>query len=125
MESKNKKRTWLDSVKNCLDGISYTIKNEPNFLREILIGIVVIICGFIFKINPTEWIIIVLLIGFVLICELINTALEKTVDLYTKEYNEIAKIIKDAASGAVLTTCITSSIVGIIIFLPKIIELIK
>lgn len=125
MESKNKKRTWLDSVKNCLDGINYTIKKEPNFLREIIIGIIVIICGFALKINIIEWTTIILLIGLVLTFELINTALEKTVDLYTKEYNEIGKVIKDAAGGAVLLMSIISAIIGIIIFLPKIINLIK
>ena len=125
MESKNKKRTWLDSVKNCLDGINYTIKEEPNFLREIIIGIIVIICGFALKINVIEWTTIILLIGLVLTFELINTALEKTVDLYTKEYNEIGKVIKDAAGGAVLLMSIISAIIGIIIFLPKIINLIK
>lgn len=125
MELKNKKRTWLDSVGNCLDGIKYTIKNENNFLREIIIGIIVIIFSFIFKLNIYEWTMVVLLIGLVLTFELINTALEKTVDLYTKEYNEIGKVIKDAAGGAVLIISIISAIIGIIIFIPKIINLIK
>lgn len=125
MELKNKKRTWLDSVKNCLDGISYTIKNENNFLREIIIGLIIVILSFIFKLNIYEWVLVVLLIGLVLTFELINTALEKTVDLYTKEYNEIGKVIKDAAGGAVLIISIISAILGIIIFLPKIINLIK
>lgn len=125
MELPNKHRTFLDSVKNCLEGIVYTFKHENNFKREIIIGITVIITSFILKINFLEWCIVLLLINFVLVCELINTALEKTVDLYTKEYNEIGKVIKDAAGGAVLTMCFFSSIIGCIIFLPKIINLIK
>jgi len=124
MESKNKKRTFIDSVKNCLEGIIYTFNHENNFKREMIIGIVVIITGFLLRINLIEWCIILLLINFVLVCELINTALEKTVDLYTKEYNTIGKIIKDAAGGAVLIMCFFSSIIGSIIFLPKIINLI-
>lgn len=125
MESKNKRRTFIDSVKNCLEGIIYTFNHENNFKREIVLGILVIIAGFLFKISPIEWCIVLLLINFVLVCELINTALEKTVDLYTKEYNAIGKVIKDAAGGAVLIMCIFSSIIGIIIFLPKVINLIK
>ena len=125
MESPNKRRTFLDSVKNCLEGIVYTFNHENNFKREIIIGIIVIIFSFILKINFIEWCIVLLLINFVLVCELINTALEKTVDLYTKEYNEIGKVIKDAAGGAVWTMCIFSSTIGIIIFLPKVINLIK
>lgn len=125
MELKNKRRTFLDSVKNCLEGIFYTFQHENNFKREIICGIFVIGAGFFFELSPIEWCIVLLLINFVLVCELINTALEKTVDLYTKEYNAIGKVIKDAAGGAVLTMCIFSSIIGIIIFLPKIINLIN
>jgi len=125
MESKGKKRTFLDSVKNCLDGISYTIIHENNFKREMIIGILAVILSLILKISIIEWVIVVLLINFVLVCELINTALEKTVDLYTKEYNETAKIVKDVAGAAVFVMCIFSAIIGIIIFLPKIITFIS
>lgn len=124
MESKGKKRTFLDSVKNCLEGISYTISHENNFKREIIIGIIAIILSFILKISILEWVIVILLINFVLVCELINTALEKTVDLYTKEYNETAKIVKDVAGAAVFVMCMFSAVIGAIIFLPKIITLI-
>lgn len=125
MELKNKKRTFLDSVWNCLEGIIYTFNHENNFKREIVIGLLVIFAGFFFQISVFEWCVVLLLINFVLVCELINTALEKTVDLYTKEYSEIGKVIKDAAGGAVLVMCIFSTIIGGLIFLPKVIELIK
>ncbi len=125
MESKNKKRTFIDSVINCLEGIIYTFKHENNFKREIIIAILVIATSFILKINYIEWGIVLLLINFVLVCELLNTALEKTVDLYTKEYNAIGKVIKDAAGGAVFIMCIFSAIIGTIIFLPKIIAIIN
>lgn len=122
---KNKNRTWLDSVKDCLRGIAYTFKTENNFKREIIIGLLVIICGLILKLTIIEWIIIILLINTVLVSELINTALERTVDLYTKEYNEIAKAIKDAASASVFITSIASAIIGLLIFVPKIIYLME
>jgi len=125
MESKDKKRTFLDSVKNCLEGISYTITHENNFKREVIIGILVVILSLILKISILEWVIVILLINFVLVCELINTALEKTVDLYTTKYNETAKIVKDVAGASVFVMCIFSAIIGMIIFLPKIITLIS
>ena len=125
MGSKGKKRTFLDSVKNCLDGINYTISHENNFKREIIIGILVVILSLFFKISILEWVIVILLINFVLVCELINTALEKTVDLYTKEYNETAKIVKDVAGASVFVMCMFSAVIGCIIFLPKIIEFIS
>jgi len=124
MELKNKKRTFIDSVKNCLEGIIYTFNHENNFKREIIIGLLVIIAGFLFKISIIEWSTVLLLINFILVCELLNTALEKTVDLYTKEYNAIGKVIKDAAGGAVLTMCIFSATIGLLIFIPKVISFI-
>ena len=125
MELKDKKRTFFDSLKDCLRGIKNTYKTDANFRREIIIGLLVIVGGLILKLNVTEWIIVILLIGLVLVCELINTAIEKAVDLYTKKYNAAAKVIKDTSAGAVLTISITSAVIGIIIFIPKVIELIK
>ena len=126
MESKGKKkRTFIDSVKNCLDGINYTLSHENNFKREMIIGILVVIASMFFKISILEWVIVILLINFVLVCELINTALEKAVDLYTKEFNETAKIVKDVAGASVFVMSIFSAIIGMIIFLPKVIDLIK
>jgi len=119
------KRTFIDSVKNCLEGIAYTLEHERNFLIEMIIGIIVIILSFIFKISKIEWLIIILVINLVLILEMINTAFEKTVDLYTKEYNELAKAVKDIASGAVFVSSLFSLVIGIIIFLPRILDLIK
>lgn len=120
-----KKRTFIDSVKNCLDGINYTITHENNFKREMILGIIAVILSAVLKISILEWVIVLLLINFVLVCELINTALEKAVDLYTKEFNETAKIVKDVAGATVLVMCIFSAIIGAIIFIPKILVLIK
>jgi len=125
MESKDKKRTFLDSVKNCLEGISYTLSHENNFKREMIIGILVVIMSAILKISIIEWVIVILLINFVLVCELINTALEKAVDLYTKKYNETAKIVKDVAGASVFVMSIFSAVIGMMIFLPKVINLIS
>ena len=119
------KRTFLDSVKNCLEGISYTFVHENNFKREIILGIIAVIASFVLKISKIEWIIVILLINFVLILEMINTAFEKTVDLYTTSYNETAKAIKDVAGGAVLVMSMFSLVIGLIIFLPKIIMILK
>lgn len=111
------------SVGHALDGIEYAINNERNIKIEILMGIIVSIAGFILKINLLEWLVLVLLIGTILSLELINTAIERCVDLVTKEYKELAKAAKDAAAGAVFIMSAFSVIIGIIIFLPKIIKL--
>lgn len=122
LKSKDK-RTFKGSVKNCLDGISYVTKSEKNFKREIALGIIALILSYILKIDKIEFIIVLTMICLVLTTEIINTAIERAVDLVTKEYHELARIAKDVSAGSVLVTSIFSLIIGIIIFIPKIITL--
>ena len=106
----------IKSFKYAFEGILIGIKEEQN----ITIMILVIIFGIMLKINTIEWIICILLFGLVISMELINTAIENTVNLITKEKNQQAKIAKDVAAGAVLVSAIASAIIGLIIFIPKI-----
>ena len=122
LKSKDK-RTFKGSVKNCLDGISYVTKSEKNFKREIALGIIALLLSYILKIDKIEFIIVLTMICLVLTTEIINTAIERAVDLVTKEYHELARIAKDVSAGSVLVTSIFALIIGIIIFMPKIITL--
>lgn len=118
-----KMKKIINSFKYAFEGIITGLKEEKNMKIHILIMILVIIMGIILKISKIEWIICIILFGFVISLELINTAIENTVDLITKEINPKAKIIKDVAAGAVLISAISSIIIGLIIFMPKIISL--
>lgn len=120
---KQGKSSFNESVGHALDGIQYTTTHERNFRIEIVFAIAVTIASFILKVSLIEWAILVLVIGMVLALELINTAMERCVDLVTKDYKELAKISKDVAAGAVFVMSIFSIVIGIIIFLPKIIDL--
>jgi len=84
------------------------------------VGMMAIAAGIVFKITAYEWLAIVIVISFVMILEILNTAIETLVDLYTEEYHHLAKVAKDTAAGAVLVAAIMSVCVGLIIFLPKI-----
>ena len=106
-------------------GIDDVIKHEPNMKIHVVVAILVVIMAFILKVSIIEWIILVLLIGAVLAAETINTTIENLVDMYTKESDEKAKIVKDTAAGTVLILAITSAIIGLIIFIPKIIYLLE
>ena len=106
-------------------GIDDVIKHEPNMKIHVVVATLVVIMAFILKVSIIEWIILVLLIGAVLAAETINTTIENLVDMYTKEYDEKAKIVKDTAAGTVLILAITSAIIGLIIFIPKIIYLLE
>ena len=102
-------------------GIDDVISNEPNMKIHVSVAILVVIMAFLLKISMIEWIILVLLIGLVLAAEVINTTIENLVDMYTKDYNERAKVVKDTAAGTVLILAITAVIIGLMIFVPKII----
>ncbi len=111
----------LKSFKYAFEGILTGIKEEQNMKIHITIMTFVIIFGIMLKISKIEWIICIILFGLVISMELINTAIENAVDLITKEKNEQVKIAKDVAAGAVLVSAIASAIIGLIIFVPKII----
>ena len=112
----NKMKDFFMSFKYAIEGIFKTIKDERNIKIHILAVIVVIIMGTIYKISTLEWIICIILFGLVMI----NTSIEHTVDLITKEENKLAKLAKDAAAGAVLVNAIASIIIAGIIWIPKI-----
>ena len=88
-------------------------------------AILVCISSIVLKVSITEWIVLLLTIALVLTLEIINTSIERCVDLVTKEYRDLAKIAKDTAAGAVFVMSIFSVAIGICIFLPKIVALLK
>lgn len=118
------KTNFIDSMNHAIDGINYTIDHERNFKIEMSIAMLVIVAGFFFKVSKIEWLILLLTTSSVLVLELVNTSIERCVDLVTKDYQELAKHAKDVSAGAVLLASLFSICVGIIIFLPKILEMI-
>ena len=100
-------------------GIKIVFGSEPNMKIHIFVAMLVILCGFVFKINITEWILCLLCIGLVFSAEMINTAIENVVDLASPEHHELAGKAKDIAAGAVLICAIVSVVIGLLIFIPK------
>ncbi len=112
------------SFKYAFQGIISGIKKEKNMKIHLTIMIIVIIMGLLLNIDTNEWIICIILFSIVIAGELFNTAIETVVDMITLEKNEKAKIAKDVSAGGVLVLAIGSLIIGIYIFIPKIIDLI-
>jgi len=110
----------IKSFKYAFTGIKTSILREQNLVIHMFFLVIAIICSIIFKISRFEFLIIILVSGMVIALELVNTAIENTVDI-NKKYSIEAKMAKDAASGAVLIAAITSVVIGLIIFLPRII----
>ena len=101
-------------------GIGYALKTQVNMVIHLGATILVTVAGFYFRLTAVEWAIIVLAIGLVWVAEMLNTAIEATVDLVTEKIHPIAKMAKDVAAGAVLLAAFCSVIIGILIFWPHI-----
>lgn len=114
---------YRKSFHHAVDGIVYAIENEHNILIMMLATIFVFIASFLLKISKIELCIVVVCIGTVIACEMINSAIEACVDLETTKEHELAKIAKDCASGASLVLSVMSLFIAGIIFIPKIIAL--
>lgn len=106
-------------------GLSIFIRTTHNSWLHIFFGILAIYLGFVLHISSIEWVMIIFSIGLVIITEAMNTAFEIDIDLTSPTYHPYARDTKDVAAGAVLLSVLVAGIVGLIIFLPKILILIK
>ena len=86
---------------------------------------IALLLGFALRISPAEWIAVVLSAALVLSLEASNTALERLVDIASPDYDELARDAKDLSAGAVLIASAASVVVGLIIFLPRVLNLLK
>ncbi len=123
---KNKKsfKRFLYSFKYCYEGLRYAFYHEQNIIVMLVMGIIALILGLVFNITYTERLIVILLIIIIMALEMVNTAIEATVDL-VGQHNEKAKVAKDCASGAVGLASILGLIIGLMIYLPRIIEFVR
>lgn len=120
---KEHRHALIKSFEYAAAGLRGIIIQERNFKIQLFIGFLAVILGFILKLSLSEWLDLVIVITLVLVFELINTSIEEIVDLISPQYHDQAKIAKDVAAGTVLMASFGSVIVGILLFLPKILIL--
>jgi diacylglycerol kinase (ATP) len=113
----------LESFKYAFSGILEMIKTQHNAWIHLLIAGIVVAAGFLLDISKAEWIAVVLASGMVLMAEAFNTAIELLVDKISPHQDAVAGKIKDIAAGAVLFAATAAAIVGLLIFVPKLMEL--
>jgi len=118
-------KRFIDSIKYSLQGIYYTYTKEQSLLIHLVITIILVIMGFTFNISPGEWLTTIIFLGVIVALELFNTAIEAVVDLVTTEYNHLAKVAKDCSSAAVFLATLGGLIAFIIVYAPKIMELLS
>ncbi len=116
-------RNILNKCKYSYQGLSYCFQNESSFLIEAISACLIIIMGIVFDITFLEWVISFGSLCLITIIELLNTAIEATVDMVTQEYNEYAKIAKDCGSAATGIMTLLAMLVNLIIFVPYFIKL--
>ncbi len=116
---KHEKKTVVGTLKNALNGINYTFTTEINFKIHLLMALIVVVAAYILEVKIYELLLCILLIGLVLAFEVMNTVIEMVVDMVMPKYSPLAGMIKDASSGAVLLMAITSALVGLVIFIPR------
>lgn len=108
---------------NAFHGLRYVVTSQRNARIHLLITIIVISLSIFFHLSALEWIAIVFAIGFVWATESVNTGIEKLTDLVSPDYHTLAKYAKDSAAAAVLFASLTAVVIGLIVFLSKIISL--
>jgi len=116
---------YYKSFMHAVDGIVYALKFEHNMIIILLAAILAILAGFIFNISEVEWFFVIIIIGLIAATEMINTAIEATIDLITTKTHPLRKRLKYTASSTSLILSLTAFIGALIIFVPKLIEIIK
>lgn len=116
---------FFKSFHYAFEGIHYVFRNDQNLLAHFVVGIIVIGSSIFLHVTPFEMGILGLTIMMVISAEMINSAIEKMVDLITSEHHAQAKIAKDVSAGMVLLTAIAAFIIGSLIFLPYILKLFR
>ncbi|MCI8481764.1 MAG: phosphatase PAP2 family protein [Clostridia bacterium] len=117
---KMKNGNFLDACQNALDGIIYAITTQSNIKKQLIIAVAVMLISLFFDLSKAEFLCLMFTVILIIIAEMINTAIETVVDLYTDLYHPKAKIAKDVGAGAVVIAAINAVIVAYFLFFEKI-----
>ncbi|PTR83624.1 diacylglycerol kinase, partial [Bacillus anthracis] len=113
-------KKMVESFNYAINGIIETVRTQRNMKIHIFAVLCVLLACFLFDVSKIEFLILAITITLVLGAEIINTAIEATIDMSTNHYHPLAKIAKNASAGAVLVTAVNALLVGYIIFWDKI-----
>ena len=114
-----KVRNIIDSFNYAVSGIITAIKTEKSMRLHYIIAVIVLLSSLFFDFTRTEFLLLLFAVSLVVISEMINTAIERTIDLITKEFHPLARLVKDVAAVAVLIATLNSLIVGYLLFFER------
>ena len=115
-------RKTVTSFVYAFNGLKILLREEPNSRIHLVASICTIIAGILLKVSLNEWIALVLAMGFVITLEIVNSAIENIADFISPGRDDMIKKVKDLSAAGVLVSAITALIIGLIVFLPKIIR---
>jgi diacylglycerol kinase len=113
----------LRSFRYAWEGLAGLMRSENNARIHLLATLLVVAAGFFFEITVTEWCLVVVVIALVWAGEAFNTAIEKLADVVSPDKHPTIKVVKDVAAAGVLILALLAVVVGLLIFLPKLIAL--
>jgi diacylglycerol kinase (ATP) len=113
-------QSLLQSFNWAFEGIVFVVRHQRNMQIHFAIAIIVIVASFFFQLTRLEIIALFTAIAFVLIAEMLNTALERAIDSFSTDYDPSAKIAKDVAAGAVLIATVNALAVAYLIFYQRV-----
>ncbi len=122
-DEKSELKKRAASFRYAFKGIALAFRTQRNMQIHVIIALLVIVAGIWVDLRVAEWLFLVFAIGFVLSAEIFNSATEALVDFISPDHNDKAGRIKDMAAGAVLVAAITAAIIGLLIFVPHLINL--
>ena len=112
--------TIFDSFNNAFEGIIHVLRTQRNLRIHFAIAVLVLVLALVVNVTKMELIVLLLSIAFVLIAEMLNTAIEAAIDIATTSFDPMAKLAKDIAAGAVLIAAVNALAVGYLVFSNKI-----
>ncbi len=96
-------------------GLVYAVRTQRNMRFHAVVAAIVLVLSLLVGVSKLELAILILVIAAVFVTEMLNTALEFAVDLVTREYHPLAKLVKDVSAGAVLVTSIAALAIGYLV----------
>lgn len=115
--------SFRHSLRHATDGLNAIFRDERNFRNDLIIALLVIILGIFLDISHFDWIAISLVISMVLVSEAMNSVIEAICDTVSHEFKVNIKYAKDVSAGAVLLSAFVSVVIGLMVFVPYILEL--
>jgi diacylglycerol kinase (ATP) len=109
----------IQSFNYAFEGVIWTLRSQRNMRIHFAVATVVLVLAFAYDVTKLELIALVLAISFVLIAEMVNTAIESAIDIATTSYNPLAKLAKDIAAGAVLVAAVTAGLIGYLVLADR------